>query len=403
MRARFVPERLACIVAIASLALAISACSGEQEATGPAPGEASERMNSGSRPAGRLTRDRREVPHRVTMTFSGDILVHEPVWERALGFGGGSRYAFEPMFAPIRDAIESADLSVCHLETPLVRGAPQGYPLFATPPELAKALASTGWDACSTASNHSLDQGIDGIASTNRALARAGIAHAGTSARPGSRSGPALIRAGGERIALLSYTTDTNGLAIAEPSSVDLAEPGRIRADARRARAAGADAVVVNIHWGSAVVPEYVSRPNGAQRELIARLLDSGAITAVVGQGPHVVQPIELRRGGAVVLSSGNLISNQGAGSGLAAASQDGVVVRLRIEFPAQGRARVGSARWLPILTTRPDYVVAPVSGRSAGRPADLDAATAAASFARTADAVGRSPRVRALGRPPGG
>ncbi|UJA19539.1 CapA family protein [Thermoleophilia bacterium SCSIO 60948] len=389
--------------AVLALVLGFGGCSDEQppaendEAT---TGSAQVSTDSATE-SSRAPEPRRPRVRRISMTFSGDVLIHEPVWERALAFGGGERYAFEPMLAPLRDAIAGADVSICHLETPLVAGEPSGYPLFATPPALADALARTGWDACSTASNHSLDQGVEGIASTTRELDRAGIANAGTSAVPGERSGAAIIRSRGQRIALLSYTTDTNGLPVTEPSSVDIAEADRILADARRARAAGADAVIVNVHWGSGDVPEYVGEPNAAQRELADRLLSSGAVTALVAQGPHVVQPVELRDGRAVVFSTGNLISNQGADSGLPEASRDGAVVRLRLSFQAGERARVTSAGWLPVVTTRPDYVVAPATAEGIRAVDELDPATAAASYERTRSVLEPSEGVSELGSPP--
>ena len=71
-------------------------------------------------------------------------------------------------------------LAFCHVETPLAAGAPVGYPLFKSPPALARAIRATGFDACSTASNHSLDRGQAGIGSTRRSLARAGVRHTGS-------------------------------------------------------------------------------------------------------------------------------------------------------------------------------------------------------------------------------
>lgn len=335
--------------------------------------------------------------NRVTLSFAGDLLVHEPVWERALSLGGGE-YEFRPLFEPLRGLIRHADASFCHLETPMTSGPAQGYPVFNTPPALARAVAATGWDACSTASNHSLDQGLDGIVENLSILDAAEIEHTGTSGEAGRRSPPAVVSAAGTRVALLSYTTDTNGLPIERPASVNLAEPERIRADARLARRRGAEAVVVNIHWGSALVPEYVSTPNQAQRELVDELLAAPAITAVVGQGPHVVQPLELRDGRGVVYSEGNLISNQGAASGLAAASQDGLIALLTLVDRRGRRPYVSAARYVPIVTTQPEYVVEPV-GRALAR-GRIDPALGRASYERTVEVAGRSDDVRPL---PGG
>jgi hypothetical protein len=130
-------------------------------------------------------------PVSFTVAASGDFLIHGPVAARALADGGGSRYDFRPMFGSIRARVEGADLALCHVETPLVPGPARGYPSFRTPPALAGAIRDTGWDACSTASNHSLDAGQYGVRTTLEALDRAGVPHSGTarSARGGGGAG----------------------------------------------------------------------------------------------------------------------------------------------------------------------------------------------------------------------
>jgi poly-gamma-glutamate capsule biosynthesis protein CapA/YwtB (metallophosphatase superfamily) len=55
--------------------------------------------------------------------------------------------------------LAAADLAVCHLETPLAPadGPFEGYPEFSVPPQILDALVSAGYDACTTASNHTMD------------------------------------------------------------------------------------------------------------------------------------------------------------------------------------------------------------------------------------------------------
>ena len=90
----------------------------------------------------------------VTVAASGDFLIHTPVAARALALGGGSTYDFAPLFDRVKRHIAGADLALCHVETPLVPGPVMGYPSFRTPPALARSIKKVGWDACSTASNH---------------------------------------------------------------------------------------------------------------------------------------------------------------------------------------------------------------------------------------------------------
>jgi Bacterial capsule synthesis protein PGA_cap len=313
---------------------------------------------------------------RLTIAASGDFLIHTPVAARALANGGGSRYDFAPMFRPVRRWIEGADLALCHVETPLVPGRPAGYPSFRTPPELVRAIRVTGWDACSTASNHSLDAGQGGVDSTIRALHRADIPFDGTAASPRGRRRFPILEAGGARVAFLAYTAVSNGQLVPNPWSLNWASPRRILADARAARRRGADAVIVNLHWGA----EFQQAPSREQLALARRLTRSPAVTAIVGQHAHVVQPIRRVNGKIVVFGEGNLVSNQ-SGACCPTGSQDGLIAFLRLVVDESG-ARVIRARYLPVWVRQPDYAVVPA-------PPD--------SFARTVAVVGRRPYVRAV------
>src|SRR3954454_8106441 len=96
---------------------------------------------------------------RLTIGVSGGLLPHLPIVARAHVLAGGRGYDFRPMLRPIRRWLRGNSLSLCHVETPLTPAPPVGYPRFNSPPALARAITTTGFDACSTASNHSLDRG----------------------------------------------------------------------------------------------------------------------------------------------------------------------------------------------------------------------------------------------------
>jgi poly-gamma-glutamate capsule biosynthesis protein CapA/YwtB (metallophosphatase superfamily) len=311
---------------------------------------------------------------RLTIAASGDFLIHSPVAAQALAGGSGRRYEFAPMFQPIRRWIERADLALCHVETPLVPGPVAGYPSFRTPPDLARAIRRTGWDVCSTASNHSLDAGQHGVDTTISALRRRGIPFDGTASSPRGRRRFPILESGGARVAFLAYTAVSNGQVVPHPWSLGWASPRRILADARAARARGADAVIVNLHWGA----EFQHAPTPQQLALARTLTRSPNVTAIVGQHAHVVQPIRRLNGKMVVFGEGNLVSNQSAAC-CPAASQDGLIALLRLVVDERG-ARVIRARYLPIWVRHPDYAVVPA-------PPD--------SFARTVAIVGRRPYLR--------
>jgi poly-gamma-glutamate capsule biosynthesis protein CapA/YwtB (metallophosphatase superfamily) len=314
---------------------------------------------------------------RLTIGVSGDLLLHLPIVARARALAGGRGYEFRPLLRPIRHWVRRNSLSFCHVETPLTPAPPAGYPLFNSPPAIARAIRSTGFDACSTASNHSLDRGQAGINATRRALARFGVPHIGSFSSPRQRRRPLVLRARGVRVAFLAYTQMTNGIPLPHPWSVNIARAGRILRDARRARRAGARIVIVNLHWGT----EYRRAPDAFQRALARRLARSRAITAVVGQHVHVVQPI--RRIGRlwVVFGEGNLLSNQTAAC-CPAASQDGMLVRLHLRV-GRRRVRVERITYTPTRVRHPDYAVVHAAG------------TQRASWRRTVAVVGDTRQVR--------
>jgi poly-gamma-glutamate capsule biosynthesis protein CapA/YwtB (metallophosphatase superfamily) len=351
------------LLAIVIVALAIAAGADAQ------PAAATPQVTPTPAPAPRAV--------RLTIGVSGDLLPHLQIVARARVLAHGRGYDFRPLLRPIRRWVRRNSLAFCHIETPLTPAAPAGYPRFNSPPALARAVRATGFDACSTASNHSLDRGQAGIASTRRSLARAGVRHTGSFSSRRQQRRVLMQRARGVKVAFLAYTQMTNGIPLPHPWSVNLARAGRILRDARRARRAGARVVIVNLHWGT----EYRHAPDAFQTALARRLSRSRAITAVVGQHAHVVQPI--RRVGRlwVVFGEGNLISSQTAAC-CPAASQDGMLVRLHLRVGPR-RTRVERITYTPTWVRHPDYTV--VHARRAER----------ASWHRTVAVVGRRRRVR--------
>ncbi|EDY43431.2 CapA family protein [Streptomyces sp. SPB074] len=251
-----------------------------------------------------------------TLLASGDVLPHDSVNQQAHADAGGKGYDFRPMLAGVAPVVSRADLAICHMETVYGDddGPYSGYPAFVSPPQIATALATTGYDSCSTASNHSLDDGAAGISRTLGALDRAGIAHAGTGRGEAEAHRPAWLTAGGAKVAHLSYTYGTNDIPppADAPWSVRLIDEGRIVQDARAAREAGADIVVVSTHWGT----EWQTAPDTQQRELAQALTASRTderpdIDLVLGTHAHVPQAYEKVNGTWVIYGMGDQIAGR--------------------------------------------------------------------------------------------
>jgi len=149
----------------------------------------------------------------VRLALTGDVLLHDGLWDvaradaRRAGQSPGS-LDFGPILQPTRPVIRAADIAICHLETPVAESAGpfQSYPAFSVPPQILSAIAGTGFDACTTASNHSVDQGFEGVTRTLDAMDRNGIRHTGTARSAREQRRLLRMRAGGLELALLSYT-----------------------------------------------------------------------------------------------------------------------------------------------------------------------------------------------------
>lgn len=297
-------------------------------------------------------------PRSFTLAASGDLLPHQAVQDRAAAYAGGAGWEFGPMFDAVRPTIESADLAICHLETMLSpdNTALASYPMFNVPNQLADAIAGAGYDACSVASNHALDRGKAGMFSTLDHLDRVGVRHAGGARTAEERAAPSLYDTAGVRIGHLSYAYGFNGFSVPAdaPWVTNQIDAATILDEASRTRAAGAEFVVVSLHWGL----EYQHAPTADQRSLARTLLASPDIDLILGHHAHVVQPIEQIDGEYVVYGMGNFLSNQYERP----PTQDGVVVRLRIDEQSDGRFRVTSLAAVPTIVERPAFRIVPTS-----------------------------------------
>jgi poly-gamma-glutamate synthesis protein (capsule biosynthesis protein) len=273
-------------------------------------------------------------PRRFTIAATGDILIHSAVWERAAAYAQGSAHPFDfrPMFAKVAPLLRAADLAVCHIETPVSADDTglSSFPVFNVPHEIVDAIRWAGYDTCSTSSNHSLDQGVDGISATLDALDRAGLEHAGTARTRAESRRPTILDVNGVRVAHLSYSYGFNGFQppADQPWVANLIDPEAIVREARRARARGAEFVMVSLHWGS----QYVVPPTSEQLAVGRQVLKAKAVDLILGHHAHVVQPIDRIRGEYVVYGLGNLLSNMTTScTGCTAGVQDGLIAHFTV------------------------------------------------------------------------
>ncbi len=327
-------------------------------------------------------------PRRATLAFTGDLIPHQPVVRTADGLSAEG-WDFRPMFQEVAPILSAADLAICHLETPLSvdAPAPSRFPRFDAPRALAEAVRDTGYDGCSTASNHAYDQGAEGVAETLQVMEETGLSQAGMANSGIEDIAPVLYDANGITVAHLSATYGLNGFALPadRPYLVDLIEPDDIIAEAALARESGAELVVLSLHWGT----QYRAEPNEAQLAWLDQLLPAPEIDLVVGHHAHVVQPVDKVGDEWVVFGLGNFLSNQTAGC-CGVATQDGMIATVQISETSPGTIEVAGVAYTPTWVDRGAGYIIRVAGDRAED--DLPAstrATLAASYERTVSLVG--------------
>ena len=158
-----------------------------------------------------------EEPTDVTFTLAaiGDIMCHNTQYIDAYNESNNT-YDFSYVFNDISLYTKTADICIGNLETTFA-GEEVGYssyPTFNTPDSLAYELKDIGLDVLSTAGNHALDKGFDGLSRTIDTLNAADISHLGTYKNEEDQNKTLIKYVKGIKIAFVNYTYGTNGIAI---------------------------------------------------------------------------------------------------------------------------------------------------------------------------------------------
>lgn len=318
----------------------------------------------------------------ISMLVNGDLLFHPNLWKHFAGANtaatDGTAFDFTPLFETMKPYIQASDIAVCEFETPIAkRGGPYtGYPVFNVPPEVADAAASVGYTACTHATNHSWDQGADGIARLWDTLASKGIAQTGSYKTEEDSTKPLVIDSptGGGKLGLVTGTVSLNGMTADHDWQVDrLREAGdpqhqsdidRVVAKAKAAREQGADVVAMAMHS----VQEYIDYADSWQVSEAHELADTGAFDVIYGAGCHCAQPIENYNGTWIIYGLGNtvtvsapasrIVNNQGVTARIQFAGRKGVAGAWRvsrIDWVPTANMRQGSYQWCPISSDHPN------------------------------------------------
>lgn len=285
------------------------------------------------------------------MLLTGDIMCHDTMFKDAYDKTTDT-YDFTYMFDDIKNHLQNADITIGNLETTFA-GKKKGYsnyPTFNTPEQLAQNLKTVGFDVVSTANNHSMDSGYNGIVSTLAELDKAELSHTGTYTSEESQNEILIKNVKGVRIAFLSYTYGTNGIPIPKdkPYAVNLIDKDLIIKHLELAKKEKPDMICVSMHWGI----EYQTKPNKEQKDLADFLFNNG-VDIIIGNHPHVPQSMEKRtieledgttKDVFVIYSLGNLMADQRKDY-----TRDTALLNLNIAKKSDGKISINSVTYTPV------------------------------------------------------
>ncbi len=301
----------------------------------------------------KINNNSEETPTDTTFTLTaiGDIMCHNTQYLDAYNDETGE-YDFSYVFDDISLYTKTADICVGNLETTFA-GEDVGYssyPTFNTPDSLAYELKDIGVDVLSTAGNHALDKGFNGLSRTIDVLNKADISHLGTYKSEEEQDKTLIKYVKGIKIAFVNFTYGTNGIPIPsdKPYCVNLIDENLMKEQIDMAKQEDPDIIIACMHWGT----EYKTTPNSTQEQLADFLFKNG-IDIILGTHPHVLEPMEKRtvtlddgttKDGFVIYSLGNFIADQNAEY-----TRDSIILNIDITKHADGKVTIDNYEYIPI------------------------------------------------------
>lgn len=294
---------------------------------------------------------------KAVIMMTGDMMCDD--LQQKTQYDAETGWNFNDSFEPVKQVTAESDLAIGNLETLLAAARPYAvnesyidniYNCNA-PSRYLDAVKTGGFDAVITSNNHNCDHGIRALTDTVKEINRYRLIHTGVFVTPEERRFT-MIDVNGIRIGLLAYTCSSAGfngkdrtwteeekkkylhLFRYETASEEIAE----------CRAAGAEYVILYMHWGR----KNYRTPVPAQETEAQQAAEAGA-DLIVGGNPHTVQrycELKTEDGRTVpcYCSVGNFqtVMDQIPGN------RDSLMVRIVLERDGTGRAVLKENGYVP-------------------------------------------------------
>ena len=294
----------------------------------------------------------------IHIKAAGDLNVTDAVVNAGMAVNS---YDFSPVFKDVAAILSDADLTVMNFEGN-VCGAPYGSESTSAPAELLTALRGCGVDLLQMANSCAINNGLNGLTSTLRAIRAAGIEPVGafSSSEEFKKSkGYTMTEIQGVKVGFVSFTKGLGGRGMPAGSEdlvnilyTDYAteyreiDKNRITSILKAMEEEKPDLTVALLHWGS----EYNDDISKTQTQIVS-LLKKNGVDVIIGTHPHTLQPIEFDKGAGtlVAYSLGDFFGDANRG-----ATNYSVILDLEITKDANaGTTKVTDYTLHPIYTVR--------------------------------------------------
>lgn len=281
-----------------------SADAGQQQKNGEIAAAAqTQTADNSKKPTGQESSPSRSYDKEATIikiSALGDVALGQ---DNKYNYGDSFDYVFEKQkkdynyfFSNVAGILSEDDLTIANLETTLSTETKKAEKYdygnnywFNGNPLYANILKAGSVEIANLANNHTYDFGQKGYDATCNALKTTGIGYFGYS--------DVLIReVKGIKVGMVGF----NQLGNVE-QGLDMNVFKKEVADMTEKLRGECDLLIANFHWGK----EYQYQYNALQKELAALAIDSGA-DLVIGNHPHVLQPVTNYKGKYIVYSLGN-------------------------------------------------------------------------------------------------
>ncbi|MDY3225268.1 MAG: CapA family protein [Candidatus Faecousia sp.] len=294
----------------------------------------------------------------IHIKAAGDLNVTDSVVNAGMAVNS---YDFSPVFKDVAAILADADLTVMNFEGN-VCGAPYGTQTTSAPAELLMALRGCGVDLLQMANSCAVNNGLNGLSATLRAIRAAGIEPVGAFASDAEfkeSKGYTMTEVQGVKVGFVAFTKGLGGrgMPAGNENLVNLLytdyttlynkiDKTRITSILKSMEEEKPDITIALLHWGS----EYNDDISKTQTQLVS-LLQKNGVDVILGTHPHTLQPIVFDKsaGTLVAYSLGDFFGDAERG-----ATNYSVILDLEITKDANaGTTKVTDYTLYPIYTVR--------------------------------------------------